>query len=235
MSKYKNEQSELHKYHRQRLKKRFQESGIENFEPHVLLELLLFFSIPFKDTNTLAHSLLNEYGSIANILDAPFGILKNHKGVGEHTATLLKLIPQFASVYMSDKQQIGEFCNTPEKLQEYFAPKFIGKTVEVIFIAALDDQLRIVACKALREGDFHQVDISFQDVYRFAMQYNVSQIALAHNHPLALAQPSRMDQIRTKQLAEALQNMEIELIDHIIVGKNYQTFSMSRGGMLFGI
>jgi len=235
MSKYKNEQSELHKQHRQRLKKRFQESGLENFEPHVILELLLFFGVPVKDTNPLAHSLLNEYGSIANILDAPFEILKNHTGVGEHTATLLKLIPQIASIYMIDKQEIGEFCDTPEKLQEYFAPKFIGKTVEVIFIAGFDDQLRIITCKVLREGDFHQVDISFQDVYRFAMKYNVSRIALAHNHPLALAQPSKMDQIKTKQLAEALKYMEIELIDHIIVGKNYQTFSMKKSGMLFGI
>ncbi len=235
MAKYQNEESELHKKHRQRLKQRFHEAGLEHFDPHLVMELLLFFGIPYKDTNLTAHRLLNQFGSIANVMDAPIELLKQCPGVGDHTATLLKLIPELARIYMDNKQEIGESYDTPQKLQAYFAPKFIGRTVEVVFIAVLDEQLRVIGCKLLREGTFHEVEIPFHDVMRFVMQHNASNIAIAHNHPLSLEQPSRMDQVRTRQLIEALRNMDIALVDHIVVGKDYRTFSMQQAGMLFGV
>lgn len=232
MSKFKSKESQLHEQHRQRLKKRFLESGLDDFDPHLVMELLLCFSVPLKQTNSTAHELLNQFGSFSNVLDAPMESLKQCPGVGDHTATLLKLIPQLARVYLDDKQNLGDCYDSPQKLGAFFAPKFIGRTVEVVYIVAFDEQLREVGCKLLRKGSFHEVEISFQDIIRFTMQYNVSNVALAHNHPLALAQPSGMDVHRTAALKKALNNMEINLIDHIVVGRDYQTFSMQQAGML---
>src|SRR5690554_7825953 len=84
----------MHTGHRDRVKNRFLNEGLDSFDQHQVLELLLFYSIPYKDTNELAHELINRYGSLAAILEADPFELQKVKGVGKNTAVLLSLLPQ---------------------------------------------------------------------------------------------------------------------------------------------
>ena len=86
----------MHSQHRKRMKERFLLEGLEHFEPHNILELLLFYSVPQKDTNETAHLLIERFGSLRGVLDAPFEELCRVPGIKEHSATLIKLIPALA-------------------------------------------------------------------------------------------------------------------------------------------
>ena len=119
-----------HKGHRDRLKKRFLQSGIDDFEDHNKLELLLFYAIPQKDTNPIAHELLDTFGSLSNVLDAPFEELIKVKGISESSAVLLKLIPPLSRSYLNDKYKNGFVINSTEQAGEFLMPKFIGLTTE---------------------------------------------------------------------------------------------------------
>ena len=118
-----------HDGHRKRLKARFVKSGLDDFEPHNVLELILFYSVPRKDTNPIAHKLINRFGSVAGVFDAPKSELMKIEGVGERTAVLLKMIPQLARYYMSEN---SEPCiiNSLQDAVKLVAPRFIGKKTE---------------------------------------------------------------------------------------------------------
>jgi len=90
----------VHEGHRKRLKERFLREGLDSFEQHQVLELLLFFSIPRKDTNELAHTLLNRYGSLSGVFEADPKDLATTPGIGENSAILLSLIPIFQGVIL---------------------------------------------------------------------------------------------------------------------------------------
>ena len=93
----------MHKEHRSRMKNRFLAEGIDSFEPHEILELLLYYSIPQKDTNELAHTLIDRFGKLSAVFDAPYDDLLSVPGVSEHTATLIKLIPALSRRYALEK------------------------------------------------------------------------------------------------------------------------------------
>ena len=110
----------LHEGHRQRLKERFLREGLDHFEPHTVLELLLFYAVPQRDTNELAHRLIARFGSLDAVFDAAFDELCAVEGIGRNTATLLKLVPDLTRRYLDSAdheqvlltsvQAIGDFC-----------------------------------------------------------------------------------------------------------------------------
>ncbi len=224
--------SDLHKYHRIRTKNRFLREGLDSFETHNVLELLLFYTIPIKDTNALAHELLNEFGALHSVFDAPYEELCKIKGISKHTATLIKLIPQLFQRYMDSKLQPGAVYDTTEKRSQFLVPKYIGRTVEILLIAALDDENHITAWKILDEGDFNQVPVINSMIVQFAMKHQSHRILLSHNHPLGMATPSRDDRYLTQSLKNTLAEIGILLEDHIIVGKNLDYYSLKEHGLI---
>ena len=116
----------MHKDHRNRLKNRFLAEGLDHFEPHNVLELLLFYGIPQKDTNELAHTLINRFGSLEKVFDAPFQDLLTVPGIKEHSATLIKLIPALARVYSVEKNKSGDALSNVDAWGQYFVNRYIG-------------------------------------------------------------------------------------------------------------
>ena len=95
----------MHENHRERMKRRFLKEGLDNFEPHNVLELLLFYYIPQKDTNEIAHALIERFGTLSDVLDASFDDLICVPGIKEHSATLLKMIPALSRRYVMEKNR----------------------------------------------------------------------------------------------------------------------------------
>lgn len=220
----------LHDGHRQRLIQRFLEEDLDNFEPHNVLELLLFYAIPRKDTNELAHVLMDTFGSLKGVFDAPYEELIKVAGIGPNTAALLKLVPSLTrTYYSSDARSI--ILDTSEKSGEYFLPYYIGQTEEVVRLACLDAGGKVISNQILHRGSANAAEVNLRKIVNIALRNNAMGVILAHNHPGGLPLPSEEDVATTKSIREALMPMGILLMDHIIVaGQDY--VSMARSGII---
>ena len=220
----------LHDGHRQRLIQRFLEEDLDNFEPHNVLELLLFYAIPRKDTNELAHVLMDTFGSLKGVFDAPYEELIKVTGIGPNTAALLKLVPSLTrTYYSSDARRI--ILDTSEKSGEYFLPYYIGQTEEVVRLACLDAGGKVISNQILHRGSANAAEVNLRKIVNIALRNNAMGVILAHNHPGGLPLPSEEDVATTKSIREALMPMGILLMDHIIVaGQDY--VSMARSGII---
>ena len=220
----------LHDGHRQRLIQRFLEEDLDNFEPHNVLELLLFYAIPRKDTNELAHVLMDTFGSLKGVFDAPYEELIKVTGIGPNTAALLKLVPSLTrTYYSSDARSI--ILDTSEKSGEYFLPYYIGQTEEVVRLACLDAGGKVISNQILHRGSANAAEVNIRKIVNIALRNNAMGVILAHNHPGGLPLPSEEDVATTKSIREALIPMGILLMDHIIVaGQDY--VSMARSGII---
>ena len=220
----------LHDGHRQRLIQRFLEEDLDNFEPHNVLELLLFYAIPRKDTNELAHVLIDTFGSLKGVFDAPYEELIKVAGIGPNTAALLKLVPTLTRTYYSSDAR-SVILDTSEKSGEYFLPYYIGQTEEVVRLACLDAGGKVISNQILHRGSANAAEVNLRKIVNIALRNNAMGVILAHNHPGGLPLPSEEDVATTKSIREALMPMGILLMDHIIVaGQDY--VSMARSGII---
>ncbi len=220
----------IHDGHRQRLLNRFRKEGLTNFEPHLILEMLLFYAKPRVDTNETAHLLIDRFGSLSAVLDAPESELLKVKGVGEGTATFLKLIPQVAQKYIDDgvKKQKVSSANEAGKI---LVPKFIGKKNETVIMLSIDGNNTLLSCEILKEGGRNAAELDISKLVASAAGIGASAVILAHNHPNGLSLPSQDDVIMTKKAAEALKTVEIRLIDHLIISDSSYV-SMAESGQI---
>ena len=152
----------MHKEHRIRVKNRFLAEGFDHFEPHNILEMLLFYAIPQKDTNELAHSLINRFGSLEKVFDASFEELMTVPGIKEHSATLIKMIPSLARVYYMEKNKAGESLTNLDAWGQYFVNRYIGIEVETVFLLLLDNKFNIIECAKIHEGSVNSSAISIR-------------------------------------------------------------------------
>ena len=220
----------VHEGHRQRLLHRFLEEGLESFAPHNKLELLLFYAIPRRDTNEIAHRLLNTFGSFSAVLDAPIEDLERVEGVGPSAAAFLKLMGETARAYYVD-QQTEIVLDSTRKAGAYLMPRFLGRTQEVVYQVCLDQKCRVLNISLIHEGSVHAAEVNLRKIVGTALKYNATGVILAHNHPGGVALPSPEDLATTQQLKRTLVPMGINLIDHIIVAER-DFVSLADSGVL---
>ena len=222
----------IHKGHRERLKQRFLEEGLDNFTDIQVLELLLFFAIPVKDTNPLAHALLDHFGSLSQVLEADVEELKKVPGIKDHAATLLALVTQLCRYYQVSSAQQNQVLTTLEDCGRYLVPRFFGRTKETVFLLCLDAKCKVLCCKEIGEGSVNSASISVRKVVETALAANATTVVLAHNHPSGIAVPSNEDIQTTQRIAAALYAVEIHLADHIVVAEG-DYVSMVQSGCRF--
>ena len=210
----------IHDGHRARLKKQFAENGLDSFNDHRILELLLFYSIPRQDTNTVAHELINHFGSLEGVFDATEDELMKVCGVGENTATLIRLIPAISRRCAINATQSCVELHSSEDAGAYLIPRFLYERDEVFFAVCLDARGRILCCKELSRGVVNNTEVSVRKITELALLKNAAGVIIAHNHTGGFAMPSAEDEYATDWSARALKRMNIELIDHIIVAGN---------------
>lgn len=210
----------IHSGHRQRLKDRFLNEGLENFPDHNILELVLFYSNKRQDTNETAHRLINKFGSFSSVCDAPIESLCEVKGVGTESARFLKLIPELARAYETGKTKNILCIDSPEKAIKYFTPRFIGKTNEILMVAFLDGQGALLNCRTMAEGSEDTVVMDINKIMVEALGIHARGVILAHNHPQGFCSPSAQDIKMTDNLAKLLKEVKISLCDHLIFSKD---------------
>lgn len=205
-----------HKGHRARLKSEFLTRGLAGMPDHKALELLLCYAIPQGDVNPLAHRLMDTFGSLSGVFNATPEQLMAVKGVGEHAACLIKLIPALGGRYQADRSQLGDILDTTESLGEYLAPEFFGQRNEVTVVLCLDAKCKVLQCQQLAEGSSDSTPLGLRKMMEVALACNASQVVLAHNHISNIATPSQEDILATKMAFDAFQQIDILLRDHLI-------------------
>lgn len=223
-----------HQGHRKRLKERFRQTGFAGFEKHEMLELLLFYSIPQKDTNDLAHDLIEQFGSLSGVFDASYENLLKVNGISDNSATLIKMIPQLANAYLNGRNDPGMILDSVEKAGAFLLSKYVGATNERVYLLCLDNKLKLLNCALVGEGSLNRVNFHPRQIIQKALQCSASTIILGHNHPYGTALPSDADILMTRQLYEMAQVLDITLRDHIIVAGD-DFVSLAQSGILSSV
>lgn len=220
----------VHDGHRRRKKEQFLRTGLDGFADHEVLELLLYYAIPRRDTNELAHRLLERFGSLQGVFDAPAEELEKVEGMGENAAILLTLLPA-ASRRAHSEARCETALGSVEACGRYFTALLAHERREVLYEACLDAKGKLLACKKLSRGGADSAPMPLRQVVENALLANASAVVLAHNHPSGVALPSQSDCHATLRVRDALQTMDIRLVDHLVVADE-DFVSMAQSGYL---
>ena len=210
-----------HAGHRDRMRERFLTTAGVGMADHEILEMLLFYALPRRDTNGIAHALIEEFGSIDGVLEADVTALCRVDGISEASATYLRLVGNVAQRYLTDKmrpENTSALLDTPEKIAQFLWPKFLSQTGECVYVLLFDNSMHLLDCFLASEGGVSGVLVSIRRITERAYQKNAAAAVLAHNHPRGYAIPSGEDIRLTRRLDEALQLMEIPLLEHFVFG-----------------
>lgn len=203
--------------HRKRLKKRFINCGLEDFEEHNVLELLLFYSIPRKDTNPIAHRLIDRFGSLSGVLEAKPEQLVQVNGITENSAVLIKLIPELIKSYEASKLASNEVFCTPEEIGEFFVGYYTDVITENVTVLLLGENSEILEKYKLCDGSVTRAGAKVKKLVAKAASKRVKAVAVAHNHPCGTVEASSDDLEFTNKLLEAFSTVNIKLIDNFII------------------
>lgn len=216
----------IHDGHRRRVKSRYLSEGLDGFQDHEILEFLLFYCIPMKDTNELAHKMIREFGSLAGLFDSDPVEISKRGGVSENTAILISLIPSLVRRYFKAKWGDKPILSSSSKAGEYAVSLFAGRNYEAFFVFCLDSQSRLNHATLVHEGTINEVQVYPRLVVETALRHKAHSVILAHNHPGGILDPSKADIEVTKRVMIALEAISIDVMDHIIVAEdNYVSFA----------
>lgn len=205
-----------HTGHRERMKAEFLARGLEGWPDHRVLELLLFYTIPQGDVNDLAHELVERFGSLAGVLDASVEELKKVKGVGDHTAVFLRMLPAVLGRYQGARTRLSAIINSPEEAYAWLEPYFFGARNEMVYVLCMDGKRQVLGVRKVAEGSIEMAEVNTRRIAEEAIGLRAAQIYVAHNHVSNLAIPSQADWLTTDTLRGALRPIGIELIDHLV-------------------
>ncbi len=207
----------IHDGHRERLRTRFLADNGESMQPHELLELLLQFVIPRKDTNETAHALLENFGTLGNVMLAPYLDLLQVNGVGESSAFLIKLISALVRRMTLEEQETPKTFDRLQMVADYVKPLFAQINKERLYMLCFNEKKQLLSCEKICDGSAHAVVVNKANMVRQALMRQASWVVLAHNHTNGFAEPSMEDISITQSFCNALESVSISLAEHFIV------------------
>lgn len=215
-----NEKENLHKNHRQRVKNNYINNGIDAFEDHKIIEMLLFYGLPQKDTNEIAHVLMNKFGSISGIMDADIEDLCTVKGISYHVASLIKLTRDLAKIYANERMAPGKTVSHIDDVANYIMKKYMYLDVERFGILGIDSNNKIKGFMFITEGTAGSTDVDLGVAVAKVLGKKWTNIVLSHNHPSGNLKPSSKDIATTDTLVRYFKTVGVNVIDHLIVCDN---------------
>ena len=215
--------------HRIRVREKYRKLGsFESYQPYEVLELLLFYAIPRRDTKDIAKNLISAFGSVKGVLNADINALKKVPGVGDCASVFLSAIGQ-AAHYMFGED--AEEIRGSGDMGEYALHLMKGKTVEEFYAVALSPKNEIINTRMLASGGTSSVNVNISDIVKFSMDSDADKIVLIHNHTNGSPTPSGEDIETTKNFIDIASKVGVNISDHIITSDN-RYVSMCGNGLL---
>lgn len=221
----------VHDGHRERLRARFAEHGLDSFNELNALELLLCYAIPRRDTNEIAHRLLDAFGSLSGVFQASMQELTSIPGIGENAATLILMAPQIVKKAHVSKAKETKIIRNSTDAGNYLLPYFLDEQDEIVMMLCLDNKRAVICCREMGRGVVNCVDANIRRMVETALKVKTTTVIVAHNHPNGVALPSREDDNFTRTLYRSLGLLGITLEDHIIVA-NDEFVSLADSGIM---
>lgn len=220
-----------HKGHRERLRKKYRNSGMDAFHDYEALELLLSYAIPRGDVKPPAKALLKTFGSIKGVIDADMADLEKVRGIGFASAVALKLFKDLCALYLKQQAMEKPQITCTSELVNYCKTALGGLKDEQFRVIFLDAQNRIIDVETIQEGIVNQAVVYPRKVLENALKQKASAIILLHNHPSGNVRPSDADIRLTRSIQETARVLDILVHDHIIIGEN-RFFSFREEGIM---
>lgn len=219
-----------HSGHRMRMKERFLKDGnFDSFSDVNILEMLLFYAIPMKDTNPIAHALLDKFGSLDCVFNASYDALISVPGVTPNAASLIAMVPALTKVYFDSATSQTDTITSSEQAAEYLIPKFIGLTHEALYLIALNKRGKILNFACVSSGNASSTDSDIRKIVSILLDCKATAAIISHNHPNGLCIPSKDDHNVTYEISKVLSSIDIRLVDHIIVsGREHFSLASNR-------
>ncbi|MBP3300008.1 MAG: DNA repair protein RadC [Clostridia bacterium] len=220
-----------HAGHRSRLRARFAENP-SVLPDHEILELLLFYALPQKDTNETAHKLLERFGSLSGVLYAPVEQISSVEGLGDVSATMFAAMKELFSRVMREshgRKKVRKPIYDANAVGDLFLPRFANLKRERVMIIGLNNSFQVIADEWIAEGSRDTASFVITDVLEFIVRHKPQGLILAHNHLSGVSLPSQEDFNATDEVEAALSLIDIPLVDHLIFdGKNdFVSFAQS--------
>lgn len=207
----------LHEGHRKRLRETFNNVDPLTMPDHQILELMLSYVQPQKDVNPLAHELLNEFGSLSDVLDASVDDLKKIKGVGEVLASYLHFCSKIPAIYNNSKTSYKTKLKNISEIVDYLRSKVPYGQQEEFFYLCLNNKSNVLCFKSLGKGNINNIYIDIKVLLQQILKYPTKDIVICHTHPSGTPYPSSDDRRFTLELLSVLEKIKIRLIDHVII------------------
>ena len=210
----------VHKNHRARMRERLFNSGAASFHDHELLEMFLFMSDRRRDTNEMAHVLLDKFGSLKNVFTASPEQLCSICGIKEVATANIQVVNEIMKRIEMESAKCPKSLESTDQIGEYFVCKFKYTAVEEFYLMLLGSGMAIKDCILISRGDAHSTRINVKNILKEVVIHDASAVVIAHNHPDGELMASNADVLMTRDIALALKNIDVELIDHILVANN---------------
>ncbi|MGN1223145.1 MAG: RadC family protein [Christensenellales bacterium] len=210
----------IHKNHRQRLRAELRNCGFFPVNEHKNLEYLLFCCYAQKDTNPIAHRLIERFGSFSNVLEASIKDLMKVEGVGYNTAFFISSLLPIFEYYKKQKINCKLKISTTKNYVEHFGSKIVNENNEKVIAILLNNKYEIIKSVILQSGDDHEVGLDFNELFSLMTTNNCDKLVLMHNHPSGNPNPSCEDISNTEDLFAKLCLFNKSLVDHIIVASS---------------
>lgn len=229
--------------HRARLRSRFLKGGAAALQDYELLELLLTFAIPYSDVKPLAKSLIEQFGSLSQVLDAPLEDLLEVRvtlpGKGgtrdmrltEYSATLIRLVKALFETYLREEALKRQRIPSLEVLVDYCRTTMGGLKDEQFRVLYLNSQNEIIAEEILQEGTVNQTVVYPRKILELALKHKATGLILVHNHPSGNPTPSASDRELTQTIIKASRALNLTVHDHLIISR-HGYFSLAEHDML---
>ncbi len=216
----------IHRNHRQKVREKFYETGFKGMSPHNVLEMLLFFGIPYKDTNPIAHELINRFGSLSAVFEASQTELQSIKGMTENAACLITMMLPLYKQYTEDLFKRNPTFNDSAEAVDFLRKLYIDKTnIESIYVLCFDGKDSLITYRVLSEGDINSSTVDYRKLASIVLETKAASVIISHNHPHGIALPSKADIDATMDMLSFLETLKVKLKDHIILADDSH-FSM---------
>lgn len=211
--------------HRQRLRDKFLDRGLDGFTDAEILELLLSFGTPRSDCKEPARAALEQFGTLAAVLEEPLSGLQQIKGIGPKNGFAVHFIQAVARRYLKDRLQGKRYLHGSSEVRDYLSHTMRGLKKEVFTVIYLDSSHAILGSEAVAEGTINVNTVYPRELVKQALQKNAAAIIVAHNHPSGSLEPSAQDLQLTRTISLLGSMMQIQLLDHIIIGNGSYSFA----------
>lgn len=221
----------IHEGHRERVRDKILANGIKDLPAHEVLEYVLFSFIPRKNTNEIAHELINKFGSFADVLLQDADRLMTVKGMTKNAAIFISMLPELFRLFVQQVERPHECICGKGEAKMHILSKAFGKKAEEFYVACLDARDNLIKVECLSKGCGDSVAVSARAVTEFALRTGAVSVIIAHNHPSGGLTPTEDDILFTRNVLWTLDGIGVELRDHFVV-HDEDVYSFADDGLI---